>query len=86
VFGATASAGVSASAGAFGGLRTSSSATAQLITLPLDTSRFLPPSGTATVSLGGATFGVGGRATAESSAGLRADVGASASLTGRIQF
>jgi hypothetical protein len=82
--GAGASFGVTAADGAFDGLR------AQLTrpgTARLDTDALLPPvplPGIATDS--GALFSLGGKATLEGSAALSADVGANASLRGRIQF
>lgn len=81
--GSQASAGVSASEGAFAGLRVSS----QKQAFSLDTDRFLVRSETVSVATdSGATFQVGGQAVLESSSGLRADVGVSADLRSRIRF
>ncbi|HEY7490182.1 MAG TPA: hypothetical protein VIH59_03630 [Candidatus Tectomicrobia bacterium] len=82
-FGGTASAGVSATAGAFAGLRVQKETR-----LPqrLDTTRLLPPAAASFTSSGSAKFSVGGQVSAQAAAGLSADVGANASLRGRIQF
>jgi hypothetical protein len=80
-FGSSASAGVSASAGAFAGLGVSKSASA---TLSLDVERLRPPVPTFSVSAGAdASFDATGRVVGSASAGLRADVGASASVSFR---
>jgi Contractile injection system tube protein len=83
-FGSSASAGVSASQGAFAGLRVSTSTERSV---QLDTSKLIQSSasiGVATDS--GATFAVGGQAKIEGSTSLNADVGATASLKGKISF
>ena len=83
--GGRASAGVSASAGAFAGLRTSASATGPPVRL--DPARLNAPEEALAVSTDArAGFEVGGRAAIAGSASLRADVGAQASLQDRIQF
>jgi hypothetical protein len=80
------SAGVAATAGAFSGLRTSSSLSSQ--SLPaLDVSRIrsqaaLTPGSTAA----GVSFGIGGVALQQSSPGLSANVGANRSLASVLQF
>jgi hypothetical protein len=82
--GGSASAGVSASEGAFAGLRAQVS-TAR--TANIDTSLLVKRSesiGVATDS--NASFSVGGKARIEGSTSLSADVGASASLKGKLQF
>ena len=83
--GVSASAGVagmarlSATEGAFGGLRLNTNMPA---TVRLDPSRLVPKIGSATLATdAGATFQVGGKASFESAAGLRADVGATGKLT-----
>jgi len=75
-FGSSASAGVSASAGAFAGLGVSKSAGASA-TLSLDVERLRSPVPTLSVSAD-ASFDATGRVIGGASAGLRADVGASA--------
>ena len=88
-FGASASAGVSASAGAFAGLRVQDSSGLSSVTVSssLDTSRLLPRLPDVSLATGaGASFGLGGTAQVEGSASLSADVGALASLRGRLQF
>jgi hypothetical protein len=83
IFGSRASARISATEGAFAALRTPP------VTQPiaLNTVNFLPPAGSLALSTSSADgFQVGGRVTAEASAGLSADVGASADLRARIQF
>lgn len=81
--GGSASAGVSASEGAFAGLRTQVSK--QVVSL--DTSLLIKRNESVGVATGsGATFSVGGKARIEGSTSLSADVGASASLKARIQF
>ena len=83
VFGSSASAGVSASQGAFAGLRVS---TGPAITT-LDTGRFHQVSESVGISIGSKSeFAVGGHAISAGSAGLSADVGANADLRARIQF
>ena len=80
--GGSISAGVSASEGAFAGLRVSSSPPS----FSLDTSAFIPPAPSLSLSAGdGASFKVGGIAS-EGAAGLRADVGVNADLKARISF
>jgi len=75
-FGSSASAGVSASAGAFAGLGVSKSTST---TVSLDVERLRPLVPTFSVSAGAdASFDATGRVTGSASAGLRADVGASA--------
>ena len=83
--GVSASAGVagmarlSATEGAFGGLRLNTNMPA---TVRLDPSRLVPKIGSATLATdAGATFQVGGKANFEGAAGLRADVGATGKLT-----
>jgi hypothetical protein len=83
IFGSSASAGISATEGAFAALRTPPST--QVIAL--NTDNFLPPSGSLALSTSSADgFQVGGSVTAVASAGLSADVGVSADLRARIQF
>ena len=84
--GVSASAGIaglarlSATEGAFSGLRISASAPSSA---RFDPSRLVPKiSSTAIATDAGATFQVGGKASAEGSGGLRADVGA----TGKLSF
>jgi hypothetical protein len=90
-FGASAGANISASAGisglarlsategAFSGLRISTSSSAAA---SFDPSRLAPKIGSATAALdAGATFQVGGKATMQGSGGLRAEVGASGKLS-----
>ncbi len=76
---------LSATEGAFAGLRVttgSSSATAKL-----NTSRLMPQVRSATLSTDrNASFSVGGKATLEGSAGLRADVGGRGSVRGKLSF
>lgn len=80
--GGQASAGVSASEGAFAGLRVSS----QPQTYALNTDRFLVRSESVILATDSdVRFQVGGQA-GQGSAGLRANVGASADLRARIQF
>jgi hypothetical protein len=75
---------VTASGGAFAGLR--ASAGAQSLT-SLDPARLIRHSESVSVATdSGAVFSVGGQAAVEGSAGLSADVGARASLRARIQF
>jgi len=83
LFGSAGSAGVTATEGAFAGLRVS----AQPPSFALNTNNFLPPAETATFSTDHAAgFQVGGQATIEGAAGLTTDVGATADLNARIQF
>lgn len=83
--GGQASAGIAASEGAFAGLRIAGSANGP--PLRLDPTLLRATSASLNRCTGGnASFQVGGQAELESSSGLRADVGASASLQSRIQF
>ncbi|MFN7870849.1 MAG: hypothetical protein ACK5QQ_01465 [Cyanobacteriota bacterium] len=83
--GGQASAGIAASEGAFAGLRIAASANGP--PLRLDPTLLRATSASLNRCTGGnASFQVGGQAELESSSGLRADVGASASLQSRIQF
>ncbi|GIV76638.1 MAG: hypothetical protein KatS3mg050_1032 [Litorilinea sp.] len=83
--GARASAGVSASAGAFTALSTVRRDTR--VSLNLDPERLLAVNATANLSTDvGASFGIGGQASLQGSASLRAEVGANASLRARLQF
>ncbi len=83
--GGQASAGIAASEGAFAGLRIATSANGP--PLRLDPTLLRATSASVNRCTGGnASFQVGGQAELESSSGLRADVGASASLQSRIQF
>jgi len=83
--GGQASAGIAASEGAFAGLRIAASANGP--PLRLDPTLLRATSASVNRCTGGnASFQVGGQAELESSSGLRADVGASASLQSRIQF
>jgi hypothetical protein len=83
--GGQASAGIAASEGAFAGLRIAASASGPPVRL--EPSRLTAPGTSLNRSTGpNANFQVGGQAELESSGGLRADVGASASLQSRIQF
>ncbi len=78
-----ASAGVSASGGAFAGLKTSE----QRSSLRLEPSRLIPPRPSASLAtVAGASFQVGGLASAKGSASLKADVGGAADLRSLIQF
>ncbi len=78
-----ASAGVSASGGAFARLKTSG----QLPSLRLEPSRLIPPRPSASLAtVAGARFQVGGLASAKGSASLKADVGGAADLRSLIQF
>lgn len=80
-----ADAGISANGSAFAGLRAPIQVTRSQTRL--DTSRLVQHSESFTYATGaGASFQVGGQANIEGSASLSADVGASASLQGRIQF
>ncbi len=83
ISGGAASAGVSATDGAFAGLRVST----QAPSFALNTNNFLPPTPSLPLSTGSnASFQVGGQTTVTGSAGLTADVGATADLRARIQF
>jgi len=76
---------LSASEGAFAGLRATVSAGPS--TARLNTARLLPPVGSAALSTDrNASFRVGGKATVEGAAGLRADVGGAGSARGKISF
>jgi hypothetical protein len=78
----SASAGISASAGAFAGLRAPARPPA-----PLCVDRLVPPAPVGTIATDtGATFGLGGLAEKQGSASMAADVGASVCLRSRIQF
>ncbi|PYU42068.1 MAG: hypothetical protein DMG54_17415 [Acidobacteria bacterium] len=78
-----ASAGVSATDGAFAGLRVST----QAPTFTLNTNNLLPPTPSLPLATGSnANFQVGGQATVVGTAGLATDVGATADLRARIQF
>lgn len=86
-----ASAGISglsrlpATEGAFAGLRTTVGARAS--SARLNTSRLLPQVRSASLSTDrNASFNVGGKATVEGSAGLRADVGGRGAARGKISF
>ncbi len=84
-FGASASAGVLATAGAFAGLQTGraqSSTTANLNPLQM-----LPAtSGTDVASFSGASFSLGGAANSTGSSGLSTDVGRNFSFSSRLTF
>lgn len=76
---------LSASEGAFAGLRATVSAGPS--TARLNTARLLPPIGSASLSTDrNASFRVGGKATIDGAAGLRADVGGAGSARGKISF
>jgi hypothetical protein len=82
--GGNASAGVSATAGAFAGLQVKAGTKA---TAALNPEKLLPPKPTFNLPTdSGASFSMGGQASLQGSASLKADVGAEASLRGRIQF
>ena len=82
-FGGSASAGVTATEGAFAGLRVKTSTRR----FTLDTSRFVQRNESASVTTdSGARFRIGGQATLEASTSLSTDVGAGAGVRGRIQF
>jgi len=81
---ASSSAGVNASQGAFSGLRTNLSSKVTAEIKPLS-----PISLSSTLSVGtgaNAGFSVGGKASAQGSLSMKADVGASGALQARIQF
>lgn len=83
-FGGSASAGVSATAGAFAGLRASAGVSAQT---NLDASRMQRIGGTTDFTTdSSATFSLGGQASMKSSTGLSAEVGTSRSLRDVIKF
>jgi hypothetical protein len=83
--GGQASAGIAASEGAFAGLRIAANASGP--PLRLDPTLLRATNASLNHCTGNnASFQVGGQAELESSGGLRADVGASASLQTRIQF
>jgi hypothetical protein len=74
-----------ATEGAFAGLRAGASAGAS--TARLNTSRLLPQARSATLSTDrNAGFRVGGKATMQGAAGLRADVGGKSGLRGKLSF
>jgi hypothetical protein len=76
---------LSATEGAFAGLRVTASAGAS--TAKLNTSRLMPQVRSATLSTDrNASFRVGGKATLEGAAGLRADVGGRGGLRGKLSF
>jgi hypothetical protein len=76
---------LSATEGAFAGLRVTASAGASTATL--NTSRLMPQVRSATLSTDrNASFRVGGKATLEGAAGLRADVGGRGGLRGKLSF
>lgn len=82
-FGGSASAGVSATEGAFAGLRVSTQPPGPA----LDPSRLLPtPEASAVVIGPQASFGIGGQARATGSASLGTDVGAGATAQARVRF
>jgi hypothetical protein len=81
-FGGSASARVTASQGAFAGLRAPNRPNNYV----LETDRLIPVSRSQTVFTEDANFHVGGQAATTSSPGLSADVGATADLRARIQF
>jgi hypothetical protein len=75
---------LSASEGAFAGLRTTVGVRSSA---RLNTSRLQPPVASASLSTDrNASFRVGGKATVEGAAGLRADVGGSSAVRGKITF
>lgn len=83
--GGQASAGIAASEGAFAGLRIAARASGPPVRL--DPTLLRAANASLNRSTGNnASFQVGGQAELESSGGLRADVGATASLQSRIQF
>jgi hypothetical protein len=83
--GGQASAGIAASEGAFAGLRIAANPTGPPVRL--DPTLLRATNASLNRSTGpNASFQVGGQAELESSGGLRADVGATASLQNRIQF
>jgi hypothetical protein len=76
---------LSATEGAFAGLRVTAKAGAS--TARINTSRLLPPvRSTALSTDANATFRVGGKATMQGAAGLRADVGARGGVRGKLTF
>lgn len=83
ISGSAASAGISATEGAFVGLRVN----AQPPSFSLNTGNFLPPTPSLALSTDSAAgFQAGGQATISGTSGLTADVGATADLHARIQF
>lgn len=85
LFGAKASAGVLATAGAFAGLQTGRAVVST--TAQLDPSKMMPASVAVDVSTdSSASFSLGGAAQSSSSAGFSADVGANLSLSDRMSF
>ncbi len=82
-FGGSASAGVSATAGAFAGLRM----TTQAAGPALDPARLLPRPAPRVVAAGPqASFGIGGQARVTGSASLGTDVGGGVSAQASIRF
>ena len=78
-------AGLPATEGAFAGLRVNARAGASTATL--NTSRLMPQVRSATLSTDrNASFRVGGKATLDGAAGLRADVGGRGALRGKLSF
>ena len=74
---------LSATEGAFAGLRSSVSVS----TPRLNPSQLLPAGGSGSLATGsGASFQLGGRAAVQGAAGLRADVGGAGSLNSKLQF
>lgn len=85
LFGAKASAGVSATRGAFAGLESGRAATSS--TVRLDPMQMLPSTTSAGVStFAGASFSLGGSANNAGSAGLSTDVGTKFSFKDRLTF
>jgi len=82
LFGGSASAGISATQGAFAGLRTSATPSSASI----DIERFLQASESIPLATGAGDFSVGGQAVAKGNAGLSTDVGANVDLCARIPF
>ncbi len=82
--GAGASAGVSASQGAFSGLSVRAKTVS---TGGMEVTRLVPGAASAQVATEqGAAFAVGGRALVQGNASLRADVGAGASVKGKLTW
>jgi hypothetical protein len=85
VFGASASAGVLATAGAFAGLQTSRTPTST--TANLNPLQMLPStSGSDVASYNGASFSLGGAANSTGSSGLSTNVGTNFSFSDRLTF
>jgi hypothetical protein len=85
VFGGQASAGVSASDGAFAGLETGRAAASS--TARLNPNQIVPVTvGTDVSTFAGATFDLGGAASSSGAAGLSANVGAQFSFSDRLRF